>query len=142
MYRYGKTSNFYPKFTKSLIHSTLRDFILKKMGTGEITYDLRKKIQQIQSELNQLGDSIVDVPELIDSANLLRTNEFLSKTNEKKTELISVFVQYSDTLEELLGTVFEIQKDLKDILQEQSSMLFKSKSIRCVSLLGLQSRPS
>ncbi len=127
MYRYGKTSNFSLKLTKSLIHSQLRDFMLTKIGAGEIIYDLRKKIQQIQSELNQLGDSIVDTPELIDSANLLRTNEFLTKTNDKKTELISVYVQYSDALEELLGTVFEIQKDLKDILQEQSSMLSKSK---------------
>ena len=100
---------------------------MTKIGAGEIIYDLRKKIQQIQDELNQLDESIADIPELIDSANLLRTNEYLLKTNEKKTELISVYVQYSDALEELLGTVFEIQKDLKDILHEQYSILSKSK---------------
>jgi hypothetical protein len=43
----------------------------------------------------------------------------------KKTDLISVYEQYSKTMEELLVTVFDIQNDLKDILQEQSSLISK-----------------
>jgi len=96
--------------------------MLTKIGAGEIIYGLRKKIQDVQFELDQLrGPS--NIPELIDSANLLRLNEYLSKTNSKKTELICAYEQYSMALEELLETVFDIQNDLKDILKEQSSMI-------------------
>lgn len=108
---------------KSLIYSWLRVFVLTKIGAGEIIYDLRKKIQQIQSDLDQLGEPESEIPELITSANLLRSNEYLLKANEKKTELLSAYTQYSEALEELLSTVFDIQNDLKEIVKEQSSMI-------------------
>ena len=96
---------------------------MTNIGAGEIIYDLRKKIQEIQSDLFQLGEPVVELPELISSANLLRTNEYLSKTNQKKTELLSAYGAYSEALEELLLSVFDIQKDLKEILKEQSSLI-------------------
>lgn len=96
---------------------------MTKIGTGKIIYDLRKKIQQAQFDLKQLGDPVSDLPELVSSANLLRSNEYLAKANDKKSELISAYEQHSDTLEELLSAVFEIQKDLQEILKEQSSMI-------------------
>ena len=97
------------------------------IGSEELIYDLRKKIQQIQVDLNQLGDPVSEIPELISSANLLRANEYLSKANEKKTELLTIYAQYSTALEKLLSSVFEIQNDLKDILKHQSSMISKTK---------------
>ena len=100
---------------------------MAEIESKELIFDLRKKIQQIQVDLNQLGDPISEIPELISSANLLRANEYLSKTNEKKTELLSVYAQYSNTLEKLLSSVFDIQNDLKDILKHQSSMISKTK---------------
>jgi len=100
---------------------------LTKIGIGEVIYDLRKKIQDIQADLNQLGDPVSKIPELITSANLLRSNEYLSKANEKKTELLSAYAQYSNALEKLLSTVFDIQNDLKEILKQQSSMISGTK---------------
>ena len=97
------------------------------IGSEELIYDLRKKIQQIQVDLNQLGDPVSEIPELISSANLLRANEYLSKANEKKTELLIIYAQYSTALEGLLSSVFDIQNDLKDILKHQSSMISKTK---------------
>ena len=91
--------------------------------TEESVYDLRNKIQQTQKDLDQLGAPESEISELITSANLLRLNEYLLKTNEKKSELLSLYVQYSGSLEALLSSVFEIQNDLKEILKEQSSML-------------------
>ena len=96
---------------------------MTKIGAGGPIYDLRKKIQQIQADLTQLGDPVSEIPELITSANLLRSNEYLSKANEKKTELLFAYKQYSLALEELLSFVFEIQHDLKEILKTQSSMI-------------------
>ena len=96
---------------------------MTNIGAGEIIYDLRKKIQEIQVELEQLGDPAKNIPEMIESANLLRSNEYLSKSNEKKTSLIDAYGEYSTALEELLTTVFDIQKDLKEILKEQSTLI-------------------
>ena len=100
---------------------------MTKIGSGELIYDLRKKIQQIQADLNQLGDPASEIPELISSANLLRANEYLSKANDKKTELLSVYAKYSSALENILSSVFDIQNDLKEILKHQSSIISKSK---------------
>jgi len=97
--------------------------VLTKIDATGLIYDLRKKIQQIQADLNQLGDPVSEMPELITSANLLRSNEYLSKANEKKTELLSAYEQYSVALEELITSVFDIQNDLKEILKQQSSMI-------------------
>ena len=100
---------------------------MTKIGAGGTIYDLRKKIQQIQADLNQLGNTVSEMPGLITSANLLRSNEYLSKANEKKTELLSAYAQYSNALEKLLLTVFDIQNDLKEILTQQSSMISRTK---------------
>jgi len=100
---------------------------LTKIESKELIFDLRKQIQQIQADLNQLGDPVSEIPELISSANLLRANEYLSKANEKKTELLSVYAQYSSALENILSSVFDIQNDLKEIVKHQSSIISKSK---------------
>jgi len=100
---------------------------LTKIGSEELIYDLRKKIQEIQADLNQLGDPVSEIPELITLANLLRSNEYLSKANKKKTELLTAYTQYSNALEKLILTVFDIQNDLKEILTQQSSMISRAK---------------
>ena len=101
----------------------MRVFVLKKIVSKKVISNLRKKIQKIQSDLDQLGPPVSEMPELITSANLLRSNEYLSKTNEKKTELLNAYVIYSESLEELLSSVFDIQNDLKEILKKQSSLI-------------------
>ena len=101
--------------------------ILDKVGVGNVIYDLRKKIQQAEADLAQLGEPVSDIPELVETANLIRSNEYLQKANLKQTELLAVYQKYSDALEELLSTVFEIQNDLKEIVKEQSSLLSKPK---------------
>jgi hypothetical protein len=101
---------------------------MANVGVGEAIYSLRRKIQQIHLELDMLNDSLKEIPELISSANLLRRNEHLLKLNEKKSELLSVYKQYSESLEDMLSAVFEIQGDLKNILKEQSSLISSKKT--------------
>ena len=101
--------------------------ILEKVGAGNIIYDLRKKIQQAEADLAQLGEPVSDIPELVETANLIRSNEYLQKANLKQTELLATYQKYSDSLEELLSTVFDIQNDLKEIVKEQSSLISKPK---------------
>jgi len=101
---------------------------LNNLGLGEIIDDLRRKIYQIKSELDQLGDPIQDIPELITSANLLRSNEYLTKVSEKQFKLLSAYEQYSVALENMVNTIFGIQNDLKNLLKEQSKLISDEKS--------------
>ena len=97
-------------------------------GLDNETFSLRRKIHQLQSELNKIDKPVEDLPELISSANLLRANECLSESNAKKNELLSVYDQYTKSLEAMLSTVLDIQKELTSILKEQSSMVSETKT--------------
>ena len=101
---------------------------MSKTGVGEIIYELRKKIQVIRLELDKLDSPISDIPELINSANLLRSNEHYAQVYEKQSELLSAYEQYSIALEDMIAVVFDIQNDLKNILKEQSKLLSDRKT--------------
>ena len=96
---------------------------METSGIGGTVYELRKKIQELQTELNQLGDPTPEIPELVSSANALRSCEFLQKQNDKQKELLTTYAQYSKSLDDFLSAVFEIQNDLKGIIQEQALLL-------------------
>lgn len=86
-------------------------------------YDYKKRVQAIRSELESVD--FEDLPELIESANLLRSNKYLESKARKQAELIQAYGEYSEALEQMLAEVFEIQIALKDVLKEQSSLLSK-----------------
>ena len=73
---------------------------METSGIGGTVYELRKKIQQLQTELTQLGDPTAEIPELVSSANALRSCEFLQKQNDKQNELLQVYDQYSRSLDD------------------------------------------
>ena len=108
---------------------------MSNFGTGEIIYDLRKKIQNIQLELSELINPVQDIPQLITSANLLRSNEYLTKITKKQSELLSAYANYSKSLEEMLAIVFDVQNDLKNILRAQSELMSNTKSPNVSSMV-------
>lgn len=77
---------------------------------------LKQKINQLKRELTQLEESKNPVPELINSTNLLRMNEILSKSNNKKTELLSAYESYFHELD----TSFKKIKNGFNILKTKS----------------------
>lgn len=99
---------------------------MTEIGTGDVIYELRRDIQRISSELTDLENDSKNIPELIKSTNLLRTNDHLRQINLKRSELNYAYKQYSDQLEKMLSIVFDIQKDLKEILKSQSSLIAKN----------------
>lgn len=105
---------------------------MTEIGAGEIIYDLRKKIQKITSDLKELEKESEEIPELIKSTNILRTNDHLVEVNNKKSELTFAYEQYSKELEQLLTTVFDIQKDLKEILKTQLSLISEKSPKRTI----------
>lgn len=96
---------------------------MSAIGVGQIIHEFSKRIQDIKSELDELGNPISDMPELITSTNLLRSNEYFAKVSAKQSELLSMYDQYSKALEDMIETVFDIQNDLKNILREQSRLI-------------------
>ena len=102
--------------------------IMNEVGAGQVIFDLRRQIQKLTLELTEMDGSLQKVPELITSTNLLRSNEILSNKNSKQSEIIFAYEKYSKELESMLKTVFEIQKELKDILKIQTSLISEPKA--------------
>lgn len=96
-------------------------------GVGETISELKHKIITLQNELRQISTETESIPELINSANLLRQNEHLLKVNQKNSELLKAFEEYSVALEKTVSSIFEIQMDLKDVLKIQSGLLSSKK---------------
>jgi uncharacterized phage infection (PIP) family protein YhgE len=79
--------------------------VLGSLETGKSLDGLKLKINQIKRDLSQLEESNKPMPELINSTNLLRSNEILTKTNEKKTELLNAYESYFKDLESVLKKI-------------------------------------
>ncbi|MFB5646076.1 MAG: hypothetical protein ACE5R3_05705 [Nitrosopumilaceae archaeon] len=86
--------------------------MLGQLDTGKSLDVFKLKISQIKRELSQLEQAKNPLPELINSTNLLRSNEILSKTNQKKTDLLNAYELYFRELEK---TVKKIQTGLKTL---------------------------
>lgn len=101
---------------------------MKSIGTGQTIGDLKQRITFIEKELKEISNHAEPMPELINSSNLLRQNEYLTKINEKNTALVLAYREYSSELQKMLSTVFEIQNDLKEVLKSQSTLIKSSRS--------------
>ena len=99
--------------------------IMSKLGIGNVMAQMKQQISQIKSELKELGEP-EDIPEMIQSTNLIRVNEHLNKSNKKKSELLLAYDEYVQQLEKLVTSVFEIQDQLKEIVKEQSALISSS----------------
>jgi len=85
--------------------------------------ELRGRIERLRSEIAALGPAPADMPGMIESANLLRRNEHLLRSDSSKTELLSCYDAYVAKLEALLRSVFEIQNELRGVLRDQSRLI-------------------
>jgi len=100
--------------------------VLKGLDSKALS-DLKNKISQAKSDLTKLEESNKPVPELINSTNLLRSNEFLTKTNTKKTELLSSYELYFKEIENVLVEIKKIQTILKNSLKSKSKKSSKKR---------------
>lgn len=98
-------------------------------GIGAAIKDMKRHIRQIQSELKDLGEP-ESLPEMIQTTNIIRTNEHLTKTDQKKSELLAAYYEYTKFLEGIVSLSLEIQNDLKDILREQSELIPARKPVK------------
>lgn len=93
------------------------------LGLGKNLTELKSRIHKAQKELEQIGVPQQPLPEVIEMTNLLRTNEYLARADEKKSELILAYDTYTKQLEQLVSSLLSIQADLKDIVKTQASLI-------------------
>lgn len=96
------------------------------VGPGDNLAELKLRVQKAQEELAQLGSPAPPLPEMIDTTNIIRINEYLTKSNEGKSKLISAYEDYAKKLEEIVASLLSIQADLKDIVKTEASIIAKS----------------
>lgn len=90
---------------------------------GNNLNELKMRIRQIQDELSQLGSPEPVMPEMINATNALRLNEYLRKSDEKKTALNAAYGDYARQLEQIVSSLLSIQVDLKDIIKAEASII-------------------
>lgn len=95
---------------------------------GNNLNELKMRIQQIQDEILQLGSPEPVMPEMINATNAIRLNEYLTKTDEKKTALNAAYDDYTRQLEQIVSTLLSIQVDLKDIIKAEASIMAEQES--------------
>jgi len=67
----------------------------------------KQKIEHLNQELATIKQSAQPMPELINTTNVLRTNEYLTQLNEKNAQIISSYEAYAKELEFFLSAVLE-----------------------------------
>ena len=97
-------------------------------GLGNNLNELKARIQQIQDEISQLGSPEPVMPEMINTTNAVRLNEYLRKSDEKKTALNAAYDDYARQLEQIVSSLLSIQVDLKDIIKAEASIIDSNES--------------
>jgi len=93
------------------------------VGLGNNLNEIKSQIQQLHCDIAGLGDPIEQLEQLTDSANILRQNEYLSKVNEKRIELVTAYLNYTKQLEQMVSSLFSIQSELKEIIKTEVSLI-------------------
>lgn len=101
--------------------------MLGQLDTGKSLDAFKIKISQIRRELSQLEQANNPLPELINSTNLLRSNEILSKTNQKKTDLLNAYELYFRELEKTVKKIQTGLNTLKNTKKKTSKKRAKTK---------------
>ncbi len=79
------------------------------MSANSRLINLQEKIQQIQTSLSDENKSETPMPELIESTNLLRSNEFLTKVIQKQNELLLTYEEYVSELKKMISASLRAQ---------------------------------
>ena len=93
------------------------------VGFGNNLNDLKSRIQQLHTDIEELGEPIRPLEQMTDNANILRENEYLSKVNDRRIELVSAYLNYTKQLEQMVSSLFSIQADLMELIKTEASLL-------------------
>ena len=93
------------------------------LGLGNNLNELRTKIHRLHKELAELGEPNLPLEQMIGTTNALRQNEYLTKIDAKRSELVSTYSDYTKQLEQIISSLFSIQSELKEIIKAEASLI-------------------
>ncbi len=105
--------------------------VIEMSEIGKKINELQKKIVLAKNELSEINILEQPLPEFINTTNMLRSNEYLQKSNEKKSQLLIAYEEYTDELENLVSNIAQIKgriRNLKSHFKTPKKIKKKAKS--------------
>ncbi len=109
------------------------------MSTSKVN-ELQNKIIQIKKELSEINKEEKPLPEFIDSTNILRSNEYLKKSNETKSRLLISYEEYTNELENLVSSISKIKSNITNLKSRIKSRKKPKKKVEKKRILKSKSR--
>ena len=109
------------------------------MSTSKIN-ELQNKIIHIKTELSEINKEEKPLPEFIDTTNILRSNEYLKKSNEEKSKLLIAYEEYTNELENLVSSIYKIKGDITNLKSRIKSRKKPKKKVNKKRILKRKSR--
>lgn len=109
------------------------------MSTSKIN-ELQNQIIQIKIELSEINKDEKPLPEFIDTTNMLRSNEYLKKSNEEKSKLLIAYKEYTDELENLVTSISKIKGNITSLKSRIKSRKKPKKKVKKKRILKRKSR--
>ena len=85
------------------------------LAIGKKVNELQKKIILAKKELSEINTLEQPMPEFINTTNMLRSNEYLQKSNEKKSQLLIAYEEYTNELENLVSNIAQIKGTIHNL---------------------------
>jgi peptidoglycan hydrolase CwlO-like protein len=85
------------------------------MSSSNKVSELQNKIIQIKIELSEINKGEKPLSEFIDTTNMLRSNEYLQKSNDTKSSLLIAYEEYTNELENLISSVSKIKGSITSL---------------------------
>jgi len=109
------------------------------MSTSKIN-ELQNQIIQIKTELFEINKDEKPLPEFIDTSNMLRSNEYLKKSNDEKSKLLIAYEEYTDELENLVTSISKIKGNITNLKSRIKSRKKPKKKVKKKRILKRKSR--
>ena len=90
--------------------------------------ELQRKIVDVKKELSSIKLLEEPKPEFINTANMIRSNEYLTKEIEKQKTLLSLYDEYSKNLENIVLSASSIRIQIKKLKSQKKSGTTKKKT--------------
>lgn len=102
--------------------------------------DLQNNILQIKIELDNINKNQKPLPELINTTNMLRTNEYLQKAIGAQSKLLAAYDDYSNELERLISSISKIKGNISTLKSRLISRKKPKKKLKKKSLSKRKNR--
>jgi hypothetical protein len=89
--------------------------VIEMLAIGKKVNELQKKIVLAKKELSEINILEQPLPEFINTTNMLRSNEYLQKSNEKKSQLLIAYEEYTNELENLVSNIAHIKGSIHNL---------------------------